>query len=133
MHLEFYVLKTTPSMFLLEARCRHSLNKNYVIVTGSEIKKLATSKRAILEKMKDDVGHLQSRLDETSQAVNYAAGSGDAIALLSVRKGMSHHMATLLKLKCQVPNPSHKLNIQVGFVKAATNVAFLRILSQCYS
>ncbi|XP_067935863.1 E3 ubiquitin-protein ligase TRIM33-like isoform X2 [Watersipora subatra] len=80
---------------------------------GSEIRKLAASKRGILEKMKEDVGHLQSRLDETSRAVDHAANCGDPIALLSVRKGMAHHMATLLKLKCQVPNPSHRLNIQL--------------------
>lgn len=63
--------------------------------------------------MRDDVGHLQSRLTETIKAIGYVAENGDSIAILSVKKGMAHHMATLLKLKCQVPNPSHKLNIQL--------------------
>lgn len=64
--------------------------------------------------MRDDVGHLQARLAETIKAVGFVAENGDPIAILSVKKGMAHHMATLLKLKCQVPNPSHKLNMQVS-------------------
>lgn len=63
--------------------------------------------------MREDVGHLQARLAETIRAIGYVAENGDSIAILSVKKGMAHHMATLLKLKCQVPNPSHKLNIQL--------------------
>ena len=92
---------------------RVSINFQLSQIVGSEIKKLAASKKQILEKTKEDVGHLQARLDETIKAVSYVGRCNDAIAILSVRKGMSHHMATLLKLKCQVPNPSHKLSIQV--------------------
>lgn len=89
---------------------------------GNEIKLLAANKRAILDKMKDDISHLQLRLDETVKAVDYVADQGNTIAILSVKKGMAHHMATLLKLKCQVPNPSHKLNIQVCTVMLLSNL-----------
>jgi len=81
---------------------------------------MAAVKRQTLEKNKEDVSHLHNRLYETIQAVDYVAQNGDDIAILSVRKGMAHHMSTLLKLKCQVPNPSHRTQIDVSL--AACNI-----------
>ena len=109
-----------PLTFTLEFRCVVKSSDTPVTMytekflsTGSEVRKFTAQKRKTLTRVRDELTDLKGRLRETLETVGYVAERGDPVPILSIRRGISHHMNTLLDLKCTIPNPSHKLSIKV--------------------
>lgn len=73
------------------------------------------TKKQSLQRKREDVENLVKRIDRCKETIDFATKCGSDAALLCTRRPFLTHLNDVLGAKCQVPNPSHVLDIRFQY------------------
>ena len=80
-----------------------------------DLQNICKAKKGQLDKKNKEVRGLSKTLDHTLKFAEFSLEKGNNAALMYTKKSLNHQLKNVLKIRCEVPNPYHVIDMKFGY------------------